>query len=141
MSVLESSPEWTMDAWKVKMTDLMVENDITCYLLEKYVDDSEVIVENVPVGTRWDNDSRKLLCTDEAVEEDNVEDKSREEITMRAWGEMASSLIPGVKFTIDYPANNTNGKVPMLDFMLWKESEDDPRNPGQMRECLKYCFL
>ena len=43
-----------MDHWKVKISNLMAENKMAEYLLEKYVDDSEIVTENLPMGTRWE---------------------------------------------------------------------------------------
>ena len=80
-----------------------------------------------------------VTCEDKAVE-DREAGRSKEEVTMTAWGQMASSIIPGLNFTVDYPSNNHNHKVPMLDFKLWADEEMDPSNPGQTRQSLKYQF-
>ena len=42
---------------------------------------------------------------------------------MKAWGTMASSVILGLVFTVDYPDNHDNKRVPVLDFELWCEEE------------------
>ena len=130
----------TMDSWKWKMTEMMEENKMKPFLLEKYVDDSEIIIENIPMVSRWDDNIRKIVTTEETAAEDREAGRTNDEVTMKAWGSMTSCIIPGITFTVDYPDNNANGKVPMLDFMLWKEREDNPENPGEMRECLKYSF-
>ena len=40
---------------------------------------------------------------------------------------MASTLVPGISFTIDLPKNYNNGKIPMLDTQVWTE----PGSQGQ----------
>ena len=129
----------TMDSWRSQIRVLMNENAMVTYLLEKYVDDTEVVVENVEVGTRWDG--RALVISPESAQEDLDLRRSREEITMGAWASMASSVIPGLSFTMDYPANNNNSRMPMLDFELWREKEPDPCKPGELRESLRYNFF
>ena len=54
---------------------------------------------------------------------------------------MASSIIPGVNFTVEYASKSPSGTVPMLDFQLWGETEPDPENPGSTRETLSYKFF
>ena len=106
----------SMDHWRVSTAALMAENKMTCYLLEKYVDDSELVTENLPMGTRWDG--TRLVTTEDKAYEDIDAGKSKEEVIMSAWGAMASSIIPGLQFTVDYPNSSNNNKVPMLDFSL-----------------------
>ena len=108
------------------------------FLPEKYVDDCKVVLVNVPVGTRW-NGSR-LQETDKAAMEDKALDKARDRITMEAWESMASSIMPGLQFTTDYCSKNPSGTVAMLDFQMWKVTEDNPSNPGGSREALRYTF-
>ena len=128
----------TMDSWMSKVKNLMAENQFTSFLMEKYVDDVDHVMENIPVGSRWTGTC--IEVTPETVKDDLDAGRSREEITMKAWGEMASMITPGIKFTVDYPANHASGRVPVLDFELWKEMKDDPKNPGSSIETILYSF-
>ena len=128
----------TMDHWTREMSRLMVENRITYYLKEKYVDDVDIVCENMEVGTRWNGSS--LVVTAEAAAEDREAGKARDQITMEAWGKMASSIVPNLVFTTDCCSDNQSGTVSMLDFQLWREEEEDPNNPGTLRQALKYSF-
>ena len=92
------------------MIDLMAEHNIVSYLNEKYVDDGEVVIENMDLGTRWDGD--RLLTTPETVEEDAKLGKHKDQVTMEAWGAMASSLVPGLLFTVDYCSRNESRNCP-----------------------------
>ena len=128
----------TMDVWRYSMQNLMKENNLTQYLLEKYVDDAEILCENLPLGTRWDGE--RMTTTPETEAVDRAGDRKRDEITMAAWGEMASTVIPGLKFTTDCASNNSNGRVPMLDFELWCDQEQHPEDPDTIVQTVKYNF-
>ena len=128
----------TMDVWAVEMDRLMMDNHIKKYLFEKYVDDSEILMENMAAGSRWSDG--KIVITQEAAEEDIKEGRTKEEESMLAWGDMASSIIPGLVFTVDFPARHTNNRVPVLDFELWCEEVDDRDNPGNTKQSIKYSF-
>ena len=127
----------TMDVWMLEMNRLMIDNRMKSYLLEKYVDDADLIMENIPMGSRWDG--RAITIKEEDKMEDIQAGRTREEVTMKAWGNMASSVVPGLTFTVDYPAMNENGKVPVLDFQLWKERTED-KDTGKVTENIKYEF-
>ena len=129
----------TMDVWRYSMQNLMKENNMTEYLLEKYVNDAEVLCENLPVGTRWDG--KKMVTTPETEAADRTGDRMRDKITMAAWDGMASSVIPGLKFTTDWASNNNNKRVPMLDFELWCDQEQHPDYPDAMIQVVKYNFF
>ena len=132
----------TMDHWRLEMCRLMKENAMVEYLLEKYVDDCEVLTENLAPGTRWNGTA--LVTTEEAAAEDRAQHKPQDQITMDALGDMASSIVPGLKFTTDCCSKNADGKVPMLDFALWKVQEKDSASTGPStgtpREALRYTF-
>ena len=117
-------------------TNLMI-----TYMFTKYVDDSNVILENLPKGARWNVKDKKLTYREEDVKEDEENCREPEEVTMKAWGAMASSVIPGLVFTVDYPQLHENRKVPMLDFMVWKEKvpSQDNREEDE-KETILYEF-
>ena len=46
---------------------------------------------------------------------------TRRERTMELMREMASSLIPGIHFTVDLLSRYPEGKVPMLDLQVWSD--------------------
>ena len=131
----------TMDHWRVKVQEIMKANNMKSFPLEKYVDDCETVMENVEVGTRWDEKLSRMIVTDETVNEDLEAGRERDMITMEAWGSMASSIVPGLRFTTDYCSRNESKTVPMLDFQVWKTKEEDPLQPGKFREAVRYSFF
>ena len=77
----------TMDSWMEQMTSKMEDNNMKQYLFKKYMDDSEIILENLEVGSRWDNNKKKIVVTDHDAEEDVRNNTTREEITMKGMGQ------------------------------------------------------
>ena len=128
----------TMDVWMTDMKRLLEDNRMKTYLMEKYVDDCNTILENIPLGSRWQDD--RITITETRAEEDRAAEVTKEEVTMKCWADMASTIIPGLKFTCDYPANNVSGRVPMLDFCLWKERVQDEKDPMRWNETVRYSF-
>ena len=109
------------DLWRGQMLSLLKDHKVKSYLVEKYVDDVEAVCENMQLGTRWTGD--ELVVTPESELEDREAGRNKDEVTMEAWGLMASSILPSLNFTVDYCSRNKDGSVPMLDFRLWKESQ------------------
>ena len=127
-----------MDHWRREMKIIMMEHRMTAYILEKYIDDVEVVTENLAPGSRWNGSELTVLPED--IEADVKTNRSLDDITMDAWRGMASGIMDGIDFTVDYCSKNPTRTVAMLDFQLWKENETDPDSPGGMRETLKYAF-
>ena len=74
-------------------------------------------------------DDETIVC--KAVEE-NTENKEEEpdKRTMKKLQEIANSIHPSIRLTIDYPSNNKNGRLPILNTEQWIE---DMEVNGQIR--------
>ena len=72
----------------------------------------------------WEKDPEgqfRIVWTQDRETKDIKEGKdvdTTRERTMRLLGEMASSLIPGIRFTVDLPSRYPGKKVPMLDLQV-----------------------
>ena len=82
---------------------------------ERYVDDSNVVTKGVEKGTRYDGE--KLVVSEETFHED--EGIPADKRTMLLLQQIASYIHPSIRLTTDYPSNNADGKVPMLDAKMW----------------------
>ena len=109
----------------MRVTALMNANLMVHYMFTKYVDDSNLLLENLGPGARWSKKLKKITYNESDARDDQEQGREPDEVTMRAWGAMASSVVSGLVFTVDFPQNHTNRKVPMLDFMVWSEPCDD----------------
>lgn len=80
--------------WDKQLIDKVTENNMILELYKRYVDDSNMVVNDLRTDT-----------TDKSV----VEHISK----------IADSIDPCIKTTYDYCSNYEDGKVPMLDTKLW----------------------
>ena len=68
----------------------------------RYVDDESIVAKSIPKSE--DGDTRK-----------------DDERTMLRLQEIANSIHPSIQLTVDYPSNNENGRIPILDTEQWIE--------------------
>ena len=84
------------------------------HLLEEHVDDVNLVIDIIKEGWRWKRNIRskqmEFFWCEEQASCDQEEDKTKEEATFEKVRDLASSLVPGIVFTVDLP-----GRVPLLD--------------------------
>ena len=68
----------------------------------RYVDDESIVAKSIPKSE--DGDTRK-----------------DDERTMLRLQEIANLIHPSIQLTVDYPSNNENGRIPILDTEQWIE--------------------
>ena len=123
------------------------------YLIKKYVDDVMTALETMKKGVRWDQVHQIMVWSSEHQMEDK--DRSEQEVTMRAFSDMASGILKCLNFTWDLPELNNSGKMPVLDTMMWKEKHQRtwgvpqplvelgtslPQHTGQVKQIIMYEF-
>ena len=93
-----------------KLEELGLRNE----LFEGYVDDTTDGLVAVDPGVKFDGE--RLVKDDSKVEDDEKipEDKR----TMEVLKDIANTIFECVQFTVDYPSNYPNGKVPVLDLQV-----------------------
>ena len=54
-----------------------------------------------------------------------MEDKNKSETqrTAEIMASIANSINPAIQVTLDYPSNHIDGRMPVLDLKIWKNSE------------------
>ena len=82
---------------------------------QRYVDDTNVAAKQSEIGARYDGE--KVVINDASIAEDAG--VPPDERTMRLLQQVASSIHPSIRLTIDYPSKNPDGKVAMLDLKMW----------------------
>ena len=98
------------------MLELCLKAKWVVELLYKYEDDCTNVVEKLTLRTLWDNNTKRLVHTEEQENKDRENNITEQQVTARAWREMASSLVKGIKFTTDCPDQHNNNMVPILAF-------------------------
>ena len=74
--------------------------ELNLYL--RYVDDEYIICEVIP-------------------ENEENRDQEKDERTMTELQKIGNQIHPSIQVTVDYPSNNTNGRMPVLDTEHWLE--------------------
>ena len=87
---------WWDEAFIEKVNEEL--KDLNLYL--RYVDDEYVICEIIP-----ENDENRGQAPDER--------------TMKKLQEIGNNIHPSIQVTIDFPSNNQNGRMPVLDTEHW----------------------
>ena len=101
--------------WDRQLTERLRRIDCLMELHKRYVDDSNVAMMETEVGARYDGE--RLFITEDSIRED--EGVPADKRTMQLLQRIASHIHPSIRSTIDYPSNNADGKVPMLDVKMW----------------------
>ena len=102
-----------MDQWCLKFISKVVEAGMDLRMIAKYVDDINLVVLMLDLGSRWVAD--KVVTTREWEQEDMEAGRTRESVTMECVREAASLIQPWLLFTADHPGLHESGMVPCLD--------------------------
>ena len=105
--------------WDKQFRNRLQEVNKSLNLHKRYVDDTNLVTEETPTGARYDGE--RIIVTEETKRED--EGIPADERTMKLLQEIANSIHPSIRMTIDYPSKYVDGKVPMLDLKIWIENE------------------
>ena len=91
------------------MKEIMMDNLMIIYILDKYVDDINVVNECIDKGSTWNGD--RIEWSEEWESEDLVSGKLDEIITMEAMLGIGKGIIPCLEFTSDLPEDKLDGNV------------------------------
>ena len=97
--------------------------EISIKLIRKYVDDILAGLYKFKLGTRWDPKQQLMVWSPEAQQEDTRNKCGQEEVTMREFSAMASSVMKCLNFTYDYPGPHNDYRMPVLDTAMWTSKE------------------
>ena len=114
-----------MDRWKKKTKKMMEEKGMKIYLMEKFVDDVNVVVEGMRLGSRWNDEEKRIEWSEEEERKDKEEGRKKGSVTMEVVRRMAGEEYECVKFTAECEEDNEEGRVPMLDLYVWKGKDED----------------
>ena len=85
-------------------------------MIKRYVDDLNAILRVVKPGTRYNHAEEKLEIVEDQIENDN--EKEKDEITMKVFGEVANSIDPDIQVEMDFPSKHENKYMPILDMQM-----------------------
>ena len=129
-----------MDQW-VKMFLVKVSKaGARVHLLAKYVDDVNMIMGMLPLGTRWEDGM--LTHSKEKESLDKAENRSGEENTMMCMQAAANSVIVWLEFTMDIPEYHESRTVPILDLQVWiKHPTPEEQEEGLSSDTVMFMFF
>ena len=93
---------WWDKTFLEKVNEVLKEMNL--YL--RYVDDEYVICEVIP-------------------ETEDNRGQERDERTMKKLQEIGNGIHPSIQVTIDFPSNNANGRMPVLDTEHWMDEVEE----------------
>ena len=88
--------------WDRRLKSLLSNSQIELKLYSRYVDDVDLATTKIGSGT----------------------EAEKEERTMTYIQDIANSIHPSIRVTIDYPTKHANGRLPVLDLEQWIEEID-----------------
>ena len=105
-----------MDKWMELFSELLVNNGIEVYLLKKYVDDVLLVCSNVILGSYWSSDDKKIIFCPELQKQHISLGKSRTEVSLEIFIQMADNFFSFLKFTGEASVDKP---IACLDSQLW----------------------
>ena len=106
-----------MDQWMARFLTKLDMAGIEVHLIAKYVDDINLILSNLRLGSRWRED--RVVHDKVWEEEDIAANKSQDEVTMECARDAACSVLVCLDFTLDIPQYHDSKMVPILDLQVW----------------------
>ena len=115
-----------MMRWDRLYLDKVKRAGIDMKMYDRYIDDSnQVAVVPLP-GSRYDTDSGKVVIDQDSDRTEENDDKRLAGILKS----IANDVQMGIQMEDDYPSNNGDGRMPILDMKVWTDNEDG---------CILYC--
>ena len=125
-----------MDQWVTGFLVAVTDAGLEIHACIKYVDNVNLVVSRLPLGTRWTNGS--FVVTPETLQADLDNGRTREHVTIEAVREAADSIMVCLTFTSDIPERHENGMVPMLDIQVWVSHPPGDLEGGADTLCWTY---
>ena len=82
-------------------------------MYERFVDDSNLVTEVIAAGWNFCKTTKSLRYVEEKVQEVNLMEDDRK--TALVIKDIANSVHPMIQMEEDYPSNQSDGKLPILD--------------------------
>ena len=112
-----------MDQWMVGFLVAVTNAGLEVHAVIKYVDDVNLVLTMLQLGTRWVNG--QFITKDKWIAEDVKAGRSREHVTLEAVQAAADSVFVFLNFSSDIQEKHDNNMVPMFDIQIWIEHKED----------------
>ena len=106
-----------MDEWMQMFLVRMDDAGMILLALAKYVDDLNIIMMMLKLGSRWEDG--KVTHSLEREQEDREGGRSRDMVTLQVAKAVADSIHSWIQFTLDAAELHESGMCPVLDLQVW----------------------
>ena len=110
-----------MQEWWDKFKVILEDSKLKEYLKAIYVDDGRMMLDKLALGVRFVKESSKFEFKENWLEEDILEEKSREDNTQVEVCKAMNSVSEDLKFTTETISDFAKGRLPTLAFEIWLE--------------------
>ena len=121
-----AAAEVVMQDWANQYQKILENSGVSILLLAGYVDDGRQYTSSLPLGSRYNKETRKFEQNQQALIEDTRKKNSGESNNQRMARtciEAMNSINPDLEFTVETPEDFPEEKLPTLDFKLWQEED------------------
>ena len=99
---------------------------INMLLYERYVDDSNQVAEVPPLEMEYDREKKKMVKRKGQKETgDEEREKGGDERLSEILKEIANDVLPCISMEADWPSQNMDGKLPILDMKVWTNEKGE----------------
>ena len=109
--------------WDKELLKRLEKSQMTPEIYTRFKDDIEIAIESLEKGSKLIED--KIIIDDTKKEMDK--DETDTKVTMEVIQNVANSINPMIKLTVDTPCNHDDGKLPVLDIKVDVNHEKDNR--------------
>ena len=116
-----------MDRWLSLFLTRVTDAGAVIHLIAKYVDDVNLVLAGLQLGTRWTKDG--LIHSPKLETEDRESGETVETVTIECMRSAADSVVPWLQFTSDSPCRHASRTVPIL-YLQVRVRHPDPAEEG-----------
>ena len=100
--------------WDAKLLEKLKSFKLIPEVYERFKDDIEIVIQSLEKGSKVDNGNIMIDETKKISDEERTDSK----VTMDVIQELANSISPMIKLTVETPCNYKNGYMPVLDIQV-----------------------
>ena len=112
-----------MARWDRMYAEKIKRAGIKMLLYERYVDDSNQVAVNKPLGARYNRELNKVVVDPQMINVDNV--INADERMAKIMLDIANSIMPCIQMEGDWPTKNNDNKLPILDMKVWTDHDSN----------------
>ena len=114
MEITGEIADCLMVDWDAKFLEKLKSFKLIPEVYTRFKDDIEIVIQSLEKGSKVDNGNIMIDETKKISDEERTDSK----VTMDVIQELANSISPMIKLTVETPCNYKNGYMPVLDIQV-----------------------